>query len=45
MDVLTNLVLSVRKLRLDLEGVSTEVITLRLQHVGWEILGAVTIEP
>jgi hypothetical protein len=39
------LILSIRELRLDLEGVSAEVITLSLEEVGREILGAVTVEP
>jgi hypothetical protein len=44
-NVLTLLVLLIRTLRLNLEGVSTKVITLGLEEVGGEILGAVTIEP
>ena len=45
MDVLTLLVLLVGELGLDVEGVCTEVITLSLEEVGWEVLGAVTIKP
>lgn len=45
MDVLSDLVLSVGELWLDLEGVGTEVITLGLEEVGREVLGAVTVEP
>lgn len=45
MDVVTNLVLGVGELWLDLEGVGTEVISLGLEQVGGEVLGAVTIEP
>jgi hypothetical protein len=44
-DILTLWVLLARKLWLDLESVSTEVITLGLEKVGWKVLGAVTIEP
>lgn len=45
MDILTDLVLVIGELRLDLEGVGTEVITLSLEKVGREVLGAVSIEP
>ena len=45
MDVLSFLVLGVGELWLDLECVSTEVISLGLEQVGWEILGTVTVEP
>lgn len=45
MDVGVNGVLLVGSLGLDLEGVGTEVITLGLEEVGGEVLGAVTIEP
>jgi hypothetical protein len=45
MNVLAFLVLGAGKLRLNLEGVGTEVISLGLQKVGWQILGAVTVEP
>lgn len=44
-DVLTLGVLGVGSLRLDTESVSTEVITLSLEKVGREILGAVSIKP
>jgi hypothetical protein len=44
-DVFADLVLVVGVLWLDMEGVGTEVITLSLEKVGWEVLGAVTIEP
>jgi len=44
-NILTLLVLRVRKLRLDLEGVGTKVITLRLEQVGGQVLGAVPVEP
>lgn len=44
-DVLALLVLGVGEFWLDLEGVGTEVISLGLEQVGGEILGAVTIEP
>lgn len=42
-DVVTNLVGVVGVLRLDPEGVGTEVITLSLEEVGREVLGAVTV--
>jgi hypothetical protein len=45
MDILTDLVLRILKLRLDLEGVRAKVISLRLQQVGGQILGAVAVEP
>jgi len=45
MDVLSFLVLGAGELWLDLECVSTKVISLGLEQVGWEILGTVTIEP
>jgi hypothetical protein len=45
MDILTHLVLRILKLRLDLEGVRAKVISLRLQQVGGQILGAVAVEP
>lgn len=45
MNVLSDLVLLVCEFGLDLEGVCTEVITLGLEKVGREVLGAVTIEP
>ena len=45
MDVGVSGVLGVRSLGLHLEGVGTEVITLRLEQVGGEVLGAVSIEP
>lgn len=45
MNVLTLLVLLICELWLDQEGVGTEVITLGLEKVGWEVLGTVTIEP
>lgn len=38
-------VLVAGKLGLDVEGVGTEVITLGLEKVGGEVLGAVTVEP
>jgi hypothetical protein len=44
-DILPLWVLLVRELWLDPESVSTEVITLGLEKVGWKVLGAVTIEP
>jgi len=44
-DVLSDLVLLVCELGLDVEGVGTEVITLGLEQVGGKILSAVTIEP
>ena len=44
-DVLADRVLLVGTLRLDAEGVGTEVITLSLQEVGRQVLGAVTVEP
>jgi hypothetical protein len=43
-DVLALLVLLVGVLGLDQEGVGTEVVTLSLQHVGGQVLGAVTVE-
>lgn len=45
MNVLAGLVLLVCEFWLDKEGVSTEVITLSLEEVGWEVLGTVTVEP
>ena len=45
MDVLSDLVLLVGILGLDSEGVGTEVVTLGLEKVGGEVLGAVTVEP
>lgn len=45
MDILTHLVLRILKLRLDLEGVRAKVISLRLQQVGGQVLGAVAVEP
>lgn len=42
-DVLANLVLLVGELRLDAEGVGTEVVTLGLEEVGGEVLGTVTV--
>ena len=44
MDVLTLRVGLAGKLRLDDEGVSTEVVSLSLQKVGWQILGTVAVE-
>jgi len=44
-DILALLVLLIRKLGLDFEGMRTEVITLRLEQVGGQVLGAVTVEP
>ena len=44
-DILALLVLLIRKLGLDLEGMRTEVITLRLEQVGGQVLGTVTVEP
>lgn len=44
-DILALLVLGIRELRLDLEGMRTEVITLRLEQVGGQVLGTVTVEP
>ncbi len=43
--MLSDLVLRIGELWLDLEGVGTEVITLSLEQVGGQILGAVTVEP
>lgn len=45
MNVLSLWVLGRGELWLDLEGVGTEVVSLGLEEVGWEILGAVTVEP
>lgn len=45
MNVLASGVLVVGSLGLDLEGVGTEVVTLGLEKVGGEILGAVAVEP
>lgn len=45
MNVLSIWVFLGSELWLDLESVSTEVISLSLEEVGWEILGTVTIEP
>ena len=42
-DVLALLVLLVGEFGLDAEGVGTEVITLGLQQVGGQVLGAVTV--
>ena len=42
-DVLALLVLLVGEFGLDAEGVRTEVITLGLQQVGGQVLGAVTV--
>jgi len=44
-NVLSLLILSTRELGLDLESVSAEVITLSLEEVGREILGAVSVKP
>lgn len=44
-DVLTGGVLGVGILGLDVESVGTEVVTLGLQQVGRQVLGAVTVEP
>lgn len=44
-NVLTSLVLVVGKLGLDMEGVGTKVITLSLEEVGRQVLGAVAVEP
>ena len=43
MDVLALLVCGVGVLGLDPEGVGTKVVTLRLQEVGREVLGAVSV--
>lgn len=43
MDILAFLVLLASVLRLDTEGVGTEVITLSLEQVGGEVLGAVSV--
>lgn len=45
MDVLSLRVLLAGELGLDLEGVGTEVVTLSLEEVGGEVLGAVAVEP
>lgn len=45
MNVLSLWILGGGKLWLDLEGVGTKVISLRLEEIGWEILGTVTVEP
>ncbi len=45
MDLVALRVLLRSKLRLDLKGVSTKVITLSLEKVGWKVLSTVTIEP
>ena len=42
-DVLALRVLLAGELRLDAESVGTEVVTLGLEHVGGEVLGAVTV--
>jgi len=42
-DVLALLVLLVGAFGLDPEGVCAEVVTLCLQQVGWEVLGAVSV--
>lgn len=44
-NVLSFLVLGIRKLGLDLKCMRTEVITLGLQQVRWQVLGTVTVEP
>ena len=44
MNVLALWVLLVGELWLDAEGVGTEVVTLGLEKVGWEVLGPVTVE-
>lgn len=44
-NVLSELVFIVGELWLDLEGVSTEVVSLSLEQVGRKILGTVTIKP
>jgi methylmalonyl-CoA mutase cobalamin-binding subunit len=44
-NILANLVLLVGVLGLDQEGVGTKVVALALEKVGWEVLGAVTVEP
>ena len=43
MDVLSFWVLLTRTLGLDEEGVSTEVIALGLEEVGWKVLAAVAV--
>ena len=43
MDVLALFVLLGGEFGLDAEGVSTEVVTLGLEHVGWKILGSESI--
>lgn len=43
MDVLALWVVVVDEFRLDAEGVSAEVITLGLEEVGRQVLGAVTV--
>ena len=45
MNVLVVRVFFARELWLDLEGVGAEVITLGLEKVGGEVLGAVTVKP
>lgn len=45
MDVLALLILSIRELRLDVEGMGAEVISLTLEQVGGQVLGAVAVEP
>ena len=45
MNILAFLVLCVRELRLDLEGMRAKVITLRLEQVGGQVLGTVSIKP
>ena len=44
MNVLALWVLLVGELWLDVEGVGTEVVTLGLEKVGWEVLSPVTVE-
>ena len=44
-DVLTLRVLGIGKLGLDAEGVGTEVVSLGLEQVGGQVLGAVSVEP
>lgn len=44
-DILAGLVLGIGKVGLDVEGVGTEVITLSLEQVGGQVLGAVAVEP
>jgi len=44
-NVLAVLVLGVGELGLDLEGVGAEVVSLGLEQVGGQVLGAVAVEP